>query len=58
MQVFFEAIFQTGFELLGALVKWIFGQPRSESGTGEMWIGATVVVALAVLAIYLLRKAA
>ena len=50
MQFLFTIITDVLLEGLGALVKKLFGKPRSESGVSEMWIGISVVVVVAVIA--------
>jgi hypothetical protein len=51
MQILFDFIVQTIFEGLGAMIKRLFGRPRSTSGISEIWIGASVVVAVVVIVI-------
>ncbi len=55
MQFLFEFIVQAVFGGLGALIKKLFGRPRSESGISEMWIGASIVVAVLIVAIVVAR---
>jgi mannose-6-phosphate isomerase class I len=51
VQFLFEFIVQEIFGGLGALITRLFGRSPSESGISEMWIGASVVVAVIAIVI-------
>jgi hypothetical protein len=54
MQFLLEAIAQTFLGGLGALIKKLFGRPRSASGISEMWIGtlvAGIVIVIVIMAV-------
>ena len=51
MQFLFEIVAQEFLGRIGALIKKVFGLPRSASGISEMWIGTLVVVAVIVIVI-------
>ena len=55
MQFLFEFVADVLLGGIGALVKKLFGRPRSESGVGEMWIGAFVAVAVIVVVFMAVR---
>ncbi len=55
MQFLFEIVADAFLGGIGALIKKLFGRPRSKSGVSEMWIGASVVVALIIVVIMAVR---
>jgi hypothetical protein len=55
MQFLLEIIGETILGGLGALIKKLFGRPRSASGISEMWIGTVAVVALIAIVIMAAR---
>lgn len=55
MQLLLEFVVQEIFARLGALVTRLLGLSKSESGIREMWIGASVVVAVIAIVIAAVR---